>query len=308
MTDPPVPQLVPNPLSLPVAAGTEQRAQVVHCFALMPSPTLEPLRSLIRELGSVLVCYSGGIDSALLLSIAHEQLGHRAVGLTAVSPSLPESEKQGAIRTAQSIGARHELVSSHELERPGYVQNSSDRCFHCKTELYTIAEQKRVEWGLAHIVNGTNKDDLGDHRPGLLAAKEAGIESPLVELGIGKQDVRALAKELGLQIWDKPAAACLASRVPYGTAVSAALLARIGAFEADLRELGFSKVRVRSHDPIARLEVPLLELPRLCEPGIRERIVETGKKHGFSYVTADLAGYRTGSHNEVLSGRSLRVV
>jgi pyridinium-3,5-biscarboxylic acid mononucleotide sulfurtransferase len=272
------------------------------------STPLENLRSHIKGLQSVLVCYSGGIDSALVLAVAHEQLGDRAIGMTAVSPSLPETERRGAIELARAIGARHELVETHELERPGYVQNDGDRCFHCKTELYATAERKRREWQLAAIVNGTNKDDLGDHRPGLVAAADARIQSPLVDLGFGKETVRSLARELGLEIWNKPASACLASRVPYGTSVSAALLARIGGFEAELQALGFKSVRVRSHDPIARLEVPLGDLARLCEPGVREVVVDAGKRHGFHYITLDLAGYRMGSHNELLPGRALRVV
>jgi uncharacterized protein len=274
-----------------------------------PSPSaLDRLRERVHALGSVLVCYSGGIDSALVLAVAHEQLAHRAVGLTAVSPSLPESERKGAIDVAQSIGARHELVESHELLRPGYVENQSDRCFHCKSELYAIAEQKRAEWQLDAIVNGTNRDDFGDHRPGLEAAARAGVVSPLAELGFGKSEVREMAREMGLEIWRKPAAACLASRIPYGTRVTEGLLGRIGAFEADLHALGFASVRVRSHDPIARLEVPLEDLPRLAEPGVREKVVLAGKSRGFHYVTVDLAGYRTGSHNELLPGRALRVV
>lgn len=275
----------------------------------MPAPTpLERLQSHLKGLESVLVCYSGGIDSALVLAVAHQQLGSRAVGMTAVSPSLPESERRGAIEVARAIGARHELVETHELDRPGYVKNAGDRCFHCKSELYATAIRKRREWQLATIVNGTNKDDLGDHRPGLVAASEAGIQSPLVDLGFGKDTVRAIARELDLEIWDKPASACLASRIPYGTSVSASLLARIGAFEAELHDLGFKSVRVRSHDPIARLEVPLHDLPRLCEPGVRELVVAAGKRHGFHYTTVDLAGYRMGSHNELLPGRALRVV
>lgn len=269
---------------------------------------LSSLRRYLNDLGSVLVCYSGGIDSALVLAVANEQLGHRAVGMTAVSPSLPAREKHGALMTAQALNARHEFVSSNELARPGYVSNAPDRCFHCKSELYAIAGEKRREWGLAHVVNGTNLDDLGDYRPGLDAANNASVKSPFVELGFSKNDVRAVAKHLGLKVWDKPASACLASRIPYGSSVSKERLEQIGAFEDELLRLGFKSVRVRWHDTIARLEVPLADLPRLAQPEIREQVVAAGKRHGFLYVTADLAGYRTGSHNEVLSGRSLRVV
>jgi uncharacterized protein len=269
---------------------------------------LERLRGFFRELGSVVVCYSGGIDSAFVLAVAHQELGTRCIGLTAVSPSLPESEKLQAAEIAGRLGARHELVESHEIERPGYVANGPDRCFHCKTELYDIAEAKKKEWGLAHVVNGTNLDDLGDYRPGLEAAKNAEVRSPLVECGFHKSDVRAAARSLDLGVWDKPASACLSSRIPYGTSVTRERLSQIEGFESDLKALGFRQLRVRWHDKIARIEVDVSELGRLVEPGIRERVVDAGKRHGFSYVALDLAGYRTGSHNEVLVGRALRVV
>jgi pyridinium-3,5-biscarboxylic acid mononucleotide sulfurtransferase len=279
---------------------------------------LEHLRAAIRELGSVLVCYSGGIDSALVLAVAHEALGAGAVGMTAVSPSLAPFEKEAAVAVAAQMGARHELVASHEIERPGYVANSPDRCFHCKSELYDIAEAKRREWGLAHVLNGTNVDDLGDHRPGLEAAKNAGVRSVLVEQGFRKEDVRHAARLLGLTIWDKPASACLSSRIPYGTEVTRERLAQIGGLEAELRRLGLRQVRVRWHAlggvaygggveaALARVEVAQSELPRAFEA--RDAIVEAGKRFGFAYVTLDLQGYRTGSHNEVLVGRSLRLV
>lgn len=269
---------------------------------------LERARALLHDFGSVLVCFSGGIDSTLVLSLARQTLGERAVALTAVSPSLPASERADAERLASSLGARHVFVDSHEIERPGYVQNGPDRCFHCKTELYELAQQKAVELGLAAIANGTNVDDLGDYRPGLEAARLAGVKSPLVDAGFGKEDVRAAARALGIDAWDKPAAACLSSRIPYGTSVTPARLAQIGGFEAELRALGLRQVRVRFHDQVARIEVALDELARLCAPGVREAVVEGGKRHGFRYVTLDLAGYRQGSHNEVLSGRSLRLV
>jgi uncharacterized protein len=263
---------------------------------------------LFQDMQSVLVCFSGGIDSTLVLALAERSLGERAVALTAVSPSLPASERADAERLASRIGARHLFVDSHELERPGYTANGPDRCFHCKSELYDIARSKADELGLAAVANGTNTDDLGDHRPGLEAARRAGVKSPLLDAGFDKADVRAAARELGLEAWDKPAAACLSSRIPYGTSVTPERLARIGGFEADLKALGLRQVRVRFHDAIARIEVALEELPRLLEPGIRESVVEAGKRHGFGYVTLDLGGYRQGSHNEVLRGRSLRLV
>lgn len=271
-------------------------------------PKLAQLRARLRELGSVLVCYSGGVDSAFVLAVAHQELGPRAVGMTAVSPSLAPAEKDEAAAIARLIGADHRLVESHEIDDPGYVANNPDRCFHCKSELYRIAAAKRREWSLAAIVNGTNVDDLGDYRPGLDAAREAGVLSPLVELGFTKADVRAGASAVGLPIWDKPAAACLSSRIPYGTSVTRERLAQIGGFEADLRGLGFRQVRVRYHGDLARIELDLAELARAAEPERRAAIVATGKRHGFRYVTLDLGGYRTGSHNEVLVGKALRIV
>jgi uncharacterized protein len=274
-------------------------------------------------MGSALVCYSGGIDSALVLAVAHEMLGPRAIGMTAVSPSLAPFEKEAAMAIAAQIGARHELVESHEIERPGYVANGADRCFHCKSELYAIAEVKRREWNIDHVLNGTNTDDLGDHRPGLVAASNAGVRSVLVECGFRKDDVRRSAKALGIAAWDKPASACLSSRLPYGTAVTRERLAQIGGLEAELRALGLRQMRVRwhalggdkhGHDAhagsdaraLARIEVSRDEMQRAFES--RDAIAASARRFGFAYVTLDLEGYRTGSHNEVLDGRSLRVV
>jgi uncharacterized protein len=274
----------------------------------MPAQKLERLRDLLRGMGSVLVCYSGGIDSAFVLAVAHQELGERAVGMTAVSPSLPEAEREDAVRIAQKLGVEHRLVESNEIEDPDYVKNAPDRCFHCKSELYTLSEKKRGEWQLGFVANGTNLDDLGDYRPGLQAAEQKGVRSPLVEARFNKSDVRAAARLIGMDVWDKPAAACLSSRIPYGTSVTRERLAQIGAFEADLKGLGFRQVRVRWHDEIARIEVALDELERALDEALRERMVEAGKRHGFRYVTLDLGGYRTGSLNEVLVGRSLKLV
>lgn len=269
-------------------------------------------------MGSLLVCYSGGIDSAFLLAVAHRVLGERCVGMTAVSPSLAPFELEDAVAIARDIGARHELVDSHEIDDDAYARNDVDRCFHCKSELYRISAKKKTEWGLAHVANGTNLDDLGDYRPGLQAAKEAGARSPLVEAGLTKADVRALSQAIGLGVWDKPAAACLSSRLPYGTRVTRARLAQIGSLEAELHALGVRQARVRWHptsseavaatkeSAIARIEIGKDEMLKAFEA--RDAIVAAGKRLGFAYVTLDLAGYRRGSHNEVLSRRALPVL
>ena len=277
---------------------------------------LPRLREIVREMQSVLVCYSGGVDSALVLAVAHAELGERAIGITAVSPSFAPFEKKAAVAIATQIGARHLLVESHEIDDPRYQKNDIDRCFFCKSELYSITAAKKDELGAAFVINGVNIDDLGDHRPGLVAAKNAGVRSPLVEAGMNKAAVRAAAAEMGLPVWDKPASACLSSRLPFGTSVTRERLEQIGGLEAELLALGLRQVRVRWHEiqktertkggAIARVEVAKAELPRAFE--LREEIASAGKLHGFQYVTLDLEGYRTGSHNEVIEGKSLRVM
>ena len=269
---------------------------------------LQQLRRRFEELGSVLVCYSGGVDSAFVLAVAHETLGDKAIGMTAVSPSLAPEEKDDAVSIARVIGAEHRLVSSREIDDPKYVANNSDRCFHCKSELYRIAADKQEAWSLSAMVNGTNVDDLGDYRPGLDAASNAGVISPLVELGFTKAEVRSAALEIGLGVWDKPASACLASRIPYGTTVTRERLSKIGTLEAALKKMGFRQVRVRYHGDVARIELDLSELPRAAKPENSAAIVSAGKDAGFRYITLDLGGYRQGSHNEVLDGRSLKVL
>jgi uncharacterized protein len=279
---------------------------------------LDRLRDRFAGMESVLVCFSGGVDSAFVLAVAHEVLGSRAIGMTAVSPSLAPEEKTLAIQVAEQIGARHALVESHEIDDESYLANNPDRCFHCKSELYRLSSAKQAEWSIAHVVNGTNLDDLGDYRPGLEAAKQAGARSPLVEAGFHKADVRRAASLLGLSVWDKPAAACLSSRIPYGTRVTRERLGQIAALEEELHAMGLRQVRVRWHalgaagvegvkeGAMARIEVAQPELARAFEQ--RDAIVAAGKRHGYAYVTLDLQGYRVGSHNEVLRGKSLRVV
>jgi len=227
-----------------------------------------------------------------------------------VSPSLADFEREEAVALAKQIGSRHELVASSEIEDESYAKNDVDRCFHCKSELYDISSKKQKDWGMAFVANGTNMDDLGDHRPGLEAAKRAGVRSVLVEAGFRKADVRRVAELIGLSVWDKPASACLSSRIPYGTSVTRERLTQIAGLEAELHALGLQQLRVRMHVMdkvnIARIEVEKSELEKAF--AARETISAAGRRYGFSYVTLDLEGYRMGSHNEVLVGRSLRVV
>lgn len=283
--------------------------------ALSIDEKLAALDRVLLELGSVVVCYSGGVDSAFVLAAAHRVLGAKAIGLTAASASVAAAELEDARHIATLIGADHRIVESHETEDPNYQKNAPDRCFHCKSELYRIAEDRRAAWGVSAVVNGTNVEDLGDYRPGLEAATRAGVKSPLVELGFTKADVREGAKRHGLPIWDKPAAACLSSRIPFGTRVTPDRLDMIGRFEASLRGLGFRRVRVRYHPAgqdgdkaFARIELDPSEIMRAADASIREAIVRAGSAEGFLYVTLDLMGYRVGSHNEVLHRRSLPVV
>jgi len=269
---------------------------------------LAALERRLTELGSVLVCYSGGVDSAFVLAVAHRTLGERAIGLTAVSPSLAPAEREAAVALARDLGVDLRLVDSHEMDDEQYAANGPDRCFHCKRELFAIAARNQAEWGLNAVLTGANVDDLGDYRPGLKAAEQAGVISPLIELGFTKQDVRAAARELDLPVWDKPASACLASRIPYGTTVTAERLDQVGRFEAAIRALGFGQLRVRHHGTVARVELDPDELSRATESATRQAIVAAGKAAGFQYVALDLGGYRMGSHNEVLPRASLPVV
>jgi pyridinium-3,5-biscarboxylic acid mononucleotide sulfurtransferase len=293
---------------------------MVPALPLPADPKLDRLVEILRGMESVLVCYSGGVDSAFVLAVAHRVLGDRCIGMTAVSPSLADFEREDAIALAKEIGGRHELVESSEIEDEDYAKNNVDRCFHCKSELYRVSERRQREWGLAFSVNGTNLDDLGDYRPGLEAAKQAGAHNPLVEAGFTKADVRRVAQLLGLPVWDKPAAACLSSRLPYGTRVTRERLRQIGSLEAKIHALGIRQARVRWHAlggvagtrdaAMARVEIAKDEMAAAFES--RDAIVAAGQALGFAYVTLDLAGYRTGSHNELLDNgqgrRSLPVV
>jgi pyridinium-3,5-biscarboxylic acid mononucleotide sulfurtransferase len=257
---------------------------------------LATLKDALAQTGGLMVAFSGGADSAFLLAVAAEVLGPRAVAATGVSPSLAQRELEDARAFAAELGVRHLVVPTHEQDRPGYLRNGRDRCYFCKTELFDVLRPLAAVEGLA-LATGTNVDDLSDWRPGLRAAREHEVLAPLAESGFTKQDVRDASRALGLRTWDKPAAACLASRVAYGVQVTPARLSRVERAEALLRSLGFGQLRVRDHDTIARIEVPLDDLARLVEPGVRERLVSGVTGLGFDFVTLDLEGFRSGSMN-----------
>jgi uncharacterized protein len=268
------------------------------------SAKLERLKENLRAADGLLVAFSGGVDSTFLLKVAHLALGDRAVGVTASSPTAPPGELEAARDLAGMIGCRHIVIDSHELDNPLFSQNPVNRCYFCKDELYRICRSEADRLGFSAVVDGTNLDDLKDHRPGLKAAKEWRIGHPLVEAGMTKDEIRAASRALGLPTWDKPAIACLSSRFPYGIEINVERLGKIGACEIVLKDLGFREFRVRYHGELARIEVAVEEIDRLFDGAIRESIVQRFKKIGFTFVSLDLEGYRAGSMNESLARKT----
>ena len=252
------------------------------------------------QMESVIVAYSGGVDSAFLAAIAKEVLGDKAIAITAVSPSLAPSELEEAKTLASELGLNFMTLNTKEVEREDYQANNPDRCFFCKDELYSHLIRYAEEEGYKFVLNGTNKDDLGDYRPGIEAAKQYGVLSPMVDVNLTKDEIRLLSKDMDLNTWDKPAQACLSSRIPYGTTVTVEALTKIAKAEHFLRTKGFKQLRVRHHDTIARIEMEPTDFQDLISEPLRTEITEAFKDFGYSYVTLDMDGFRSGSLNEIL--------
>lgn len=282
-----------------VALGTVQMALDPEQLKRKEAKLFEVLRGL----GRVLVAYSGGTDSAYLAWAARVVLGENAVAITADSASIPASHKRDAIAFAQQFGIRHEMIPTFEFENPAYSANNPDRCFHCKDELFNRLEEIAPQFENAVIVYGVNSDDLGDYRPGQNAAKIHQVKAPLVEAGLTKAEIRELSRIAGLPTWDRPAAACLSSRIPYGTAVTLENIRQVELGEEELKALGFRQFRVRFHGEVARIEIARDEMPRAMTMEMAAAFSQIFKELGFQYVTLDLEGYRQGSMNEVLPGR-----
>jgi len=264
------------------------------------SDKLAALKTILKEMNSAVVAYSGGVDSAFLLKAAVDELGDRVLAVTADSKTIPRAELEAATRLARLLGARHLIVNTNELSDPQFAANQPDRCYHCKKALFAtltkIARDKQIDY----VIEGSNLSDLSDYRPGMKAVDQFRVRSPLKEAGLTKDEIRFLSREAGLPTWDKPAAPCLSSRIPYGSKITEERLRRIEAAEAFLHELGFRVLRVRDHGPVARIEVPKADLPRMLTDDLSQRVGEKLRELGFQYVTVDLSGFRSGSLNEAL--------
>ncbi len=265
----------------------------------------ERLTNLLREQEGLLVAFSAGVDSTFLLKVAHMVMGERAIALTASSPTAPPGELEAAKEFAKNLGCRHIVLDSHEMSNPSFAQNPVNRCFFCKDEVYQICRKQADQLGIATVVDGTNLDDLKDHRPGLKAAKEWGVRHPLVEAEMTKEDIRRYSRALDLPTWDKPSSPCLSSRFPYGTEITFDRLKKVAACEVFMKELRFREFRVRYHGDLARIEVSPNEIDRLFEREIRDAIVKKFKEIGFNYVSLDLQGFRSGSLNEALQKKAV---
>lgn len=261
---------------------------------------LDQLNEILRRTDGVLIAFSAGVDSTFLLKAAYLVLGERAIALTASSPTAPPGELEAAKEFTQSLGCRHIVVDTNELANPSFAQNPANRCFFCKDELYRICRAQADQLGVPTVVDGTNLDDLKDHRPGLKAAAEWGIRHPLVEARMTKDDIRRYSREFNLATWDKPSSPCLSSRFPYGTEINLERLKKVAACELFLKQLHFREFRVRYHGDLARIEVSQNEFDRLFDKATRDAVVQQFKAVGFNYVSLDLQGYRTGSLNEAL--------
>ena len=265
----------------------------------------ERLREIFRELDSVIVAYSGGVDSSYVAYVANAELGPRAICITGQSASLPEYQRAEIDSVVQKFGFQHEIIQTEELENPGYRANNPDRCFFCKDELYTKLEAVARARGIENIVDGSTVDDLGDYRPGRRAASQHAVRSPLIEAGLTKSEVRELSRRATLPTWDKPASPCLSSRIAYGTTVTIERLSKVDRGEEILREFGFREFRVRHHDQLVRIEIAPAEMDRVLRKELIDDLARRFRELGFKYVTLDLEGFRSGSMNEVIRMETL---